>query len=44
LATDLHELKNEDALSILKEIALLIIDPKVRVVSIRPKKNRSTRF
>jgi len=37
LATDLDELENEDALNILKEIALLVIDPKVRVLSIRPK-------
>lgn len=38
LATDLDELNNEDALSILKEIALLAANPKVRVLSIRPKK------
>ena len=31
------QLENEGALDILKEIALLIIDPKVRVLSIRPK-------
>jgi hypothetical protein len=30
-------LKNEKSLDILKEIALMIIEPKVRVVSIRPK-------
>ena len=37
LATDLDLLENEDALDILKEIALLIIEPKVRVLSVRPK-------
>jgi len=37
LATDLDLLENEEALDILKEIALLIIEPKVRVVSVRPK-------
>src|SRR5207253_1251721 len=37
LATDLDELGNNDALNILKEIALLIIEPKVRVLSVRPK-------
>ena len=37
LATDLDSLENEDALDILKEIALLIIEPKVRVLSVRPK-------
>lgn len=37
LATDLDELENENALDILKEIALLIIKPKVRVLSVRPK-------
>ena len=37
LATDLDELHNEDALDILKEIALLIREPKIRVVSVRPK-------
>ena len=37
LATDLELLENEDALNILKEIALLIIEPKVRVLSVRPK-------
>lgn len=37
LATDLDILENEDALGILKEIALLIIAPKVRVLSVRPK-------
>ena len=37
LATDLDALENEDSLDILKEIALLIIEPKLRVVSVRPK-------
>jgi len=37
LATDLEILENEKALDILKEIALLIIEPKVRVLSVRPK-------
>jgi nucleotide-binding universal stress UspA family protein len=37
LATDLDELKDDNALDILKEIALLIIEPKIRVVSVRPK-------
>jgi nucleotide-binding universal stress UspA family protein len=38
LATDLDELQNEDAVNILKEIALLINNPKVRVLSVRPQK------
>lgn len=42
LATDLDELENEDALQILKEIALLIPGPKVRVLSTRPKKTGLT--
>ena len=37
LATDLDELENERALDLLKEIALLIVEPKVRVVNVRPK-------
>ena len=37
LATDLDELENEKAIDILKEIALFIIEPKVRVLSVRPK-------
>lgn len=37
LATDLDALENEDSLDILKKIALLITEPKLRVVSIRPK-------
>jgi nucleotide-binding universal stress UspA family protein len=38
LATDLESLENEGALDILKEIAILIIEPKLRVLSVRPKK------
>ena len=37
LATDLDELENENALDILKEIALLIVEPRVRVLNVRPK-------
>jgi nucleotide-binding universal stress UspA family protein len=37
LATDLDLLENENALDILKEIALLIMEPKIRVLSVRPK-------
>ena len=37
LATDLNELENEDPLDVLKEIALLIIEPKIRILSVRPK-------
>ena len=37
LATDLDSLENEGALDILKEIALLIIEPQLRVLSVRPK-------
>ena len=40
LATDLDSLENEGALDILKEIALLIIDPKIRVLSVRPKNTK----
>ncbi len=40
LATDLDELDNEHALDILKEIALLIIESKVRVLSVRPKNTK----
>jgi nucleotide-binding universal stress UspA family protein len=40
LATDLNGLKNPDALDILKKIALLVIEPKVRVLNIRPKNTR----
>jgi len=34
--TDLEYFKNENALYILKEIALLIREPKVRVLNVRP--------
>jgi nucleotide-binding universal stress UspA family protein len=37
LATDLFELKTMNTLAILKEIALLIYQPKVRVLNVRPK-------
>ena len=37
LATDLDLLENEQALYVLKEIALLIIAPKINVLSVRPK-------
>ena len=37
LATDLDAVDNEKGLELLKEIAMLIIEPKVKVVSIRPK-------
>jgi nucleotide-binding universal stress UspA family protein len=37
LAADLGDLENYDALDVLKEIALLIIKPKLRVLSVRPK-------
>lgn len=37
LATDLDLLKNEHSLDILKEIALMLVEPKVRVLSVRPK-------
>ncbi len=37
LATDLTALKNENALNILKEITLLIIEPKLKVLNVRPK-------
>ncbi len=35
-ATDLDLLENEGAIDILKEIALIIIEPKVRILSVRP--------
>jgi nucleotide-binding universal stress UspA family protein len=38
LATDLDQLNDDNALNILKEIALLIEEPKIRIVSIRPGK------
>lgn len=37
LATDLEVLEDESAIDILKEIGLLMIEPKVRVLSVRPK-------
>lgn len=37
LATDLDSVDNEAALDLLKEIALLIVDPNVKVLSVRPK-------
>ncbi|HEX5154794.1 MAG TPA: universal stress protein [Parafilimonas sp.] len=36
LATDLEFFENEDSLRILKEIGLLIIEPKLRVLNVRP--------
>jgi len=38
LATDLELLGDEGALDILKQIALMVTDPKVRVLSVRPEK------
>lgn len=38
LATDLEALEDENVLDILKEIALLLIEPKLRVLSVRPEK------
>jgi len=40
LATDLEFIENEGALSVLKEIALFIVEPKLRVLSVRPKDAR----
>ena len=40
LATDLDFLENEGALGVLKDIALFIIEPKLRVLSVRPKDAR----
>jgi nucleotide-binding universal stress UspA family protein len=37
LATDLDAVENDAAFDILKEIALLIIEPKIKVLSVRPK-------
>jgi len=37
LATDLDAVENDAALDILKEIALLIIEPRIKVLSVRPK-------
>jgi hypothetical protein len=39
LATDLDELENEHALDVLKKIALVIPDSKIRVLSVRDKKD-----
>jgi hypothetical protein len=36
LASDLEVLENDEAINILKEIALLVVEPKVRVLSVRP--------
>lgn len=36
-ATDLDAIENDAALELLKEIALLIADPKIKVLSVRPK-------
>jgi nucleotide-binding universal stress UspA family protein len=40
LATDLDLLEHEEAINILKEIAMLIINPKLRVLSVRPKNTK----
>lgn len=40
LATDLDTLIKTDALDILKEIALLIVNPKVRVLNVRPRNTK----
>jgi nucleotide-binding universal stress UspA family protein len=37
LATDLEDLNDDDALDILKELALLMPQPKIRVLNVRPK-------
>ena len=37
LATDLDAVENDAAFDILKEIALLIIKPKIKILSVRPK-------
>jgi nucleotide-binding universal stress UspA family protein len=37
LATDLALLENEEDINILKEIAMVIIEPKLRVLSVRPR-------
>jgi len=37
LATDLDALENAHALDILKEITMLIVEPKLRVVNVRPR-------
>jgi len=40
LATDLDSLVKQDALDILKKIALLIVNPKVRVLNVRPRNTK----
>lgn len=40
LATDLELLNNERCVFILKEIAMFIVEPKVRVLSVRPKNTK----
>jgi nucleotide-binding universal stress UspA family protein len=40
LATDLDTVTKQDALDILKKIALLIVNPKVRVLNVRPKNTK----
>ena len=40
LATDLDSLIKQDALDILKQIALLIVNPKVRVLNVRPRNTK----
>lgn len=40
LATDLDSLENADALELLKKIALLIHEPKLKIVNVRPKNTR----
>lgn len=42
LATDLDEMENDTAFEILKEVALLIKDPKLSVLSVRPKDTNLT--
>ena len=37
LATDLNVLENDRALNVLKELALNIIEPKIRILNVRPK-------
>jgi nucleotide-binding universal stress UspA family protein len=43
LATDLDSLENEQALNVLKEISLFIVEPKVRVLSVRSKSKKLAR-
>ena len=40
LATDLDAMKSDEGLSTLKKIALLMIDPAVKVLSVRPKNTK----